>query len=78
MKHIIFTREDNDFSDILRDPTLKKLITITLFWDNHLHIGLVENTEAILSYIELKYGESIASDVYKDFTPVPWVHYRPK
>ena len=78
MKHIIFTREDNDFSDILRDPALKKLITMTLFWDNYLHIGVVDNNEAILSYIELKYSESIVNNVCKDFTPIPWVHYRPK
>lgn len=79
MKYYTFKRESNDFSDILKDPGLKKWIINKFFWKNHLMIGLVEGTDtSIDGYLILKYGDNLQKEVSKDFSPIPGKDYFPK
>ena len=78
MKYIIFTRESNDFQDILTDPNLKKHIMVKMTWKNHLKMGIPIAEEKLVSYIELKYGDDIINRVCRDFSPVPGVDYSPQ
>jgi len=77
MKHIAFHRESNLFEDILEDPTLKGHVILKIKWQHGLLIQLADSDEQLLSYIELKYGESIVK-LCKDRTPIPYVDYLPK
>jgi hypothetical protein len=77
MKQIAFHRESDFFEDILKDPALKKHIGLKITWKNGLLIQLSDSDEQVLSYIELKYGESIVK-LCKDRTPIPFVDYLPK
>lgn len=77
MKYLFLYRESNNFDDILNDKNLKKIIYLKIRWKNHLKLGLEED-DKLLSYIELKYGESIKPKPYKDRTPVSGVDYDPK
>lgn len=77
MRNFTFYRESNNFDDILTDVALKKKIHFKLRWSNHLEISI--NTfkdEGLITYIELKYGESITR-LTKDYSPVPHVDYIP-
>jgi len=77
MKHFTFYRESNNFDDILTDIALKKKIHFKLRWSKHLEIGVNSYTdEGLITYIELKYGESITR-LTKDYSPIPNVDYTP-
>lgn len=76
MKNITFYRENNDFSDILNDPTVKKSIDEMTTWHNYLLLGVVDD-DKLSSYITLKYGDSIATNLTKDYSPIPYVDYIP-
>ena len=78
MKYYTFYRENNDFKDILNDPTIKKSIDTKISWYQHLTIGVSSKTDQIQSLITLKYGDEMVQDVVKDFSPVPGVDYIPK
>jgi hypothetical protein len=78
MKHIYFHRENNDFTDILSDSTIKKSIKETTTLYGYLILGIPESThEHLISYITLKYGDSIRSSLVKDYSPIPNVDYIP-
>jgi len=76
MKYITFYRTSNDFTDILNDPTIKKCIDEKMSFRNYLRLGIVDD-DKIFSYITLKYGESIRTNITKDYTPIPNVDYKP-
>lgn len=79
IKYYTFYRENNKFDDILKDPTIKKLINIKVVWYQYLMIGINElNNDHAFSYIALKYGDEITTLGTRDFTPVPGVDYIPK
>lgn len=78
MKHYTFFRENNKFDDIIKDPNLAKAIDTKIQWFQHLMIGVNDNNEGTISYLTLKYGDDMVQDLYKDFTPVPGVDYKPK
>lgn len=80
MKYYTFFRESNKFDDILKDPIIKKYADEIVQWYQHLTIGCHEdkNTGQNSSYITLKYGDEMKTDVIKDFSPVPGVDYIPK
>jgi len=78
MKYYTFYRENNDFKDILNDPTIKKSIDTKISWYQHLTIGVTSKTDQIQSLITLKYGDEMVQDVVKDFSPIPGVDYIPK
>jgi hypothetical protein len=79
MKYYTFYRESNDFTDILKDPSIKSCIATKIKWKNHLMIGLhYDASENIYGYIVLKYGEEIVNPVVKDYTPRPNIDYIPK
>jgi hypothetical protein len=74
MKHIYFNRDSNNFDDILKDPNLKRKVIEKTQWLNHLMIALDEEDETI-TYINLKYGDSILSELVKDRSPIPNIDY---
>jgi hypothetical protein len=76
LKYITFFRESNEFSDILKDPTVKKSIDETITWNNHLLLGVVDD-DKLISYITLKYGDSIRTNLVKSYKPIPNVDYLP-
>lgn len=78
MKYVTFTRESNDFTDILADPNIKKYLRTKIFWNMHLQVGISQIEEKLLSYLELKYGDDITPTVCRDFSPIPYVDYFPK
>lgn len=81
MKYYTFKRESNKFDDILTDPSLKKLIYTKITWSQHLLIGLDEFStkefDKLASYIVLKYGDDICTQITKDYAPIPNVDYIP-
>lgn len=77
MKYITFYRESSDFEDILKDPNIKKLIYEKTKWFQHLTLG-IKDDEKIFSYITLKYGDEIRTNLVKDFSPIPNIDYTPK
>jgi|APGre2960657373_1045057.scaffolds.fasta_scaffold241232_1 hypothetical protein len=77
MRHFTFYRESNNFDDILNDVALKKKIHFKIRWSNHLEIGINHySDEGLITYIELKYGESIIR-LTKDYSPIPNIDYIP-
>jgi hypothetical protein len=76
LKYITFFRESNEFTDILNDPTVKKSIDEKTTWNKHLLLGVVDD-DKLISYITLKYGESIRTNLTKDYSPIPYVDYIP-
>lgn len=76
MKYITFYRENDDFTDILKDPGVKKSIDEITTWRNYLLLGVVDD-DKVVSYITLKYGDSIRTNLTTDYTPVPNVDYTP-
>lgn len=80
MKYFTFNRSSSDFTDITKDPTLKKVIDLKIAWSEHLIIGIQDSAanQSIFSYITIKYGDDLAFDIVKDFSPVPGVDYTPK
>lgn len=80
MKYYTFRRSTNDFSDILSDKNLKKFIKLQIAWTNHLMIGVTEHpkdSENVIGYLVLKYGDDIVNSLNKDYTPIPNVDYKP-
>lgn len=77
MKYITFYRENNNFDDIQKDVTIKKLIREKTSWYQHLMLGII-NDEKVFSYITLKYGDSISTHHIKDFSPIINIDYIPK
>ena len=79
---ITFYRKSDDFSDILSDPILKKVIRVKLSCYQHLFISLgwEDDDDKIQAYINLKYGDSIISfdHIAKDRTPVMNKDYMPE
>ena len=80
MKHYTFYREDNNFTDILNDVSIKKLIDEKIRWYQWLTIGIADTTKNSQSFslLTLKYGDDMKQDFMRDFTPVPGVDYIPK
>lgn len=80
MKYITFKRESNKFDDILLDPVVKKLIKLRMTWTNYLVIGIEDDSKNAqsLSYITIKYGDDMESEVVPDRSPIPGVDYTPK
>ena len=76
MKYYTFYRENNVFTDILNDITIKKIVRDRISWLNHLMIG-IENDDKFSSYITLKFGDSIRTDLVRDFSPIPFKDYTP-
>ena len=77
MKYLHFYRENNDFTDLLKDPTVKKVTKEKTTWWQHITLGVVAS-QGILSYITLKYGDSLLSSLTKDYSPIMNVDYIPK
>ena len=79
-KHYTFYREDNNFTDILNDVSIKKLIDEKIHWYQWLTIGIAdtEKNNQAFSLLTLKYGDDMKQDHIKDFSPVPGVDYIPK
>ena len=80
MKHYTFYREDNNFTDILNDVSIKKLIDEKIRWYQWLTIGIAdtEKNNQSFSLLTLKYGDDMKQDFIKDLSPVPGVDYIPK
>lgn len=79
IKYYTFQRESDDFTDVLEDINLKKIIVTKIQWVGHLMIGVTtKKNDGTSSYITLKYGDDIKDPEYKDFTPVPGLDYIPK
>lgn len=79
MKYYNFRRENNNFTDILQDATIKKVVDVKIQWYQHLVIGIrSEGNERAFSYITLMFGEDMVNELSKDYTPVPGVDYMPK
>lgn len=77
MSYIIFRRESDNFDDIIKDPSLKKWLKFKVKFKQGLIIKRPYKDE-IISYIELKYGESIVNNIVPDRTPIMNVDYLPK
>ena len=79
MKYYTFYRESNNFDDILKDNSVKKIIATKIKWHQHLMIGIhKEGNGQNFSLITLKYGEDMVNNLTKDFTPIAGVDYMPK
>ena len=81
MKFLIFTRENSNFDDILKDLTLKKQYKTKIEYRENLILGFPENDDfgKTLSYIMLKYGDDMKDfhNIVPDRTPIPNVDYVP-
>jgi hypothetical protein len=80
MKYYTFYRESDNFDDILKDINLKKFVSERIRWSNYLQIGISKykkDAEKIFSYITLKYGDDIRTNLTKDYTPKPYIDYIP-
>lgn len=73
MKYIYFHRTTNDFTDILKDSVIKPHVYVKISWTNYLLLGLADDKkeDSIISYVNLKFGDDIATDIHADFTPIP-------
>ena len=79
MKYYTFYRENNDFTDILTDNNIKKVVDMKISWQQHLMIGIEEkNNDSTFSYITLKYGDEMTAIFTKDYSPIPGIDYMPK
>ena len=81
MKFLIFTRENSNFDDILKDLTLKKQYKTKIEYRENLILGFPENDDfgKTLSYIMLKYGDDMKDfhNIVPDRTPIPNIDYVP-
>lgn len=79
MKHYTFHRESDKFDDIIKDPVLKKHITMKIHWKHYLRIALNDYNDKLASYITLKYGDEMKNNcLVTDRTPVAFKDYQPK
>jgi hypothetical protein len=80
MKYYTFYRENNNFDDILTDPSIKKFISEKIRWKNYLKIGIDDyqkEAEKVFFYINIKYGDEIRTELTKDYSPVANKDYIP-
>lgn len=81
MKFLIFTRENSNFEDIVKDLTLKKQYKTKIEYRENLILGFPENDDfgKTLSYIMLKYGDDMKDfhSIVPDRTPIPNIDYVP-
>lgn len=77
MKYYIFYDEKSDFSELLNDHNLKKLLRLKIMWKQHLMLGSDNHDNELESYIILKYGDNLVNSrhLFKDRTPIPNVDY---
>lgn len=78
MKHYTFARESKKFDDILKDATLKSKICQVITWQGHLRISIDDFDDKLASYIVLKYGDDIRTNLTEDYSPKPGIDYTPK
>ena len=82
IRHFTFYRSDNDFTDILTDPSLKKHICTKVSWYKYLLIGIKEYEEdevnKITTYVNIKYGDDLRNNLVPDRSPIINVDYTPK
>jgi hypothetical protein len=79
MKYIILNREDDNFSDILKDKNIKKYFDLKIKYHKNLILGCENLPEDIVSYIMLKYGDDIKdkNNYFIDRNPKPFIDYMP-
>lgn len=81
MKFLVFTRENNKFDDILKDPSVKGKYTTKIEYSDSMMLGFPDDDEfgKTLSYIMLKYGDDMKdfNNIVKDRSPIPNVDYVP-
>jgi hypothetical protein len=79
MIHYTFKRESNDFTDILKDSSLKKEIDFQLSWNKHILLGFRDDVpQKTLGYIVIKYGDEITNPFEFNYLPIANVDYIPK
>lgn len=79
MKYYLFYRENNDFTDILNDSSVKSNQKVILSWRSHLLLGFTPTVkDSDLNIILLRYSDDIRKLSDYDRTPVPYVDYIPK
>ena len=82
MKFLVFTRESNNFEDIIKDPALKNKYKTKIEYSGNLVLGFSEEDGygKILSYIMLKYGDDMKEfdSLVPDRSPKMYVDYTPK
>ena len=82
MKFLVFTRESNNFEDIIKDPALKNKYKTKIEYSGNLVLGFSEEDGygKILSYIMLKYGDDMKEfgSLVPDRSPKMYVDYSPK
>ena len=78
MRHYIFERDSNKFDDILKDSSLKTKISTVMTWRGHLMIGFDHIDDKLESYIVLKFGDDIRTQLTKDFAPKAGIDYIPR
>lgn len=77
MKTIYFRRESNNFEDILNDPSVKKKIIHRIKWTDHLLLSYNEKNQELTTYIMLKFGDDVITDLIPDFSPKMFIDYQP-
>ena len=79
MKYFTLYRENNNFTDILSDAVLKKTIDEKIMWYRHLLVGISEHrNQDSISYMTLKYGDDMVSNLTPDYSPIAGVDYIPR
>jgi hypothetical protein len=76
MNYYNFYRESNKFDDILNDSSIKKHIIERTTWTSFLRI-CVNDDDKLKSYITLKYGDEMRSNLTEDYSPIPNKDYIP-
>lgn len=80
MNYYIFKKEDDDFSEMLDDKTLKPLLGFKIKFSQHLILGSYDDiNEKLSSYITLKYGDMMVNkcDMFIDYSPKMHIDYKP-
>lgn len=80
MNYYIFKKEDDDFSEMLSDNTLKPLLKFIIKFHQHLILSSYDDfNEKLSSYITLKYGDYIVNkyDMFIDNSPKMHLDYTP-
>lgn len=77
MKYFTFYRENNDFDDILKDTVIKSSTNQVTKWKCHLMLAIADDKDSTISYLTLKFGDNLVTNLTKDFTPIIGVDYIP-
>lgn len=80
MNYYIFKKDDDDFSELLKDKILKPLLRFKIKFRHHLILGSNDQIdEKLSSYITLKYGDMMVNkyDMFVDRSPKINVDYTP-